>query len=354
MSAVLPLTIDMVRGVLAREGPTAAAVREALAGVASPSEAWEILDARGMTPSASAPWLAWTPRTCEFCGGLGTYWRYVPRIDGGDVVMCASCKGLTVDAPEPVGVPDSIELAVALAGDPEGVARCSLLAVEALARLAQWGDRPVPAPRAVWRTASRLLAWNDGPENVPWTRGRRLFEHVASRVRVAAERALTSRERRERREAFAPLREVARALALHGRDPRSGPRLGAVPGRGRPVDRAVPFRGALARDARRPLRADARSAGRGARLRRLSRRRGRARSLAAHGARRHASFRVITTAADIARGAYVSLRSGGMAYHWSIAAWACSAVGSNDARARSKAGTRAGSRSAKAHPSPQG
>lgn len=211
MSAVLPLTIDVVRGVLAREGSSAAAVREALAGVASPSEAWEILDARGMTPSASAPWLAWTPRTCEFCGGLGTYWRYVPRIDGGDVVMCASCKGLTVDAPEPVGVPDSIELAVALAGDPDGIARGSLLAAEALARLAQWGDRPVPAPRAVWRTASRLLAWNDGPENVPWTRGRRLFEHVASRVRVAVERALTSRERRERREAFAPLREVARA-----------------------------------------------------------------------------------------------------------------------------------------------
>jgi hypothetical protein len=211
VNTVLPLTVEAARELLAREGPAVAAVRKVVAEVGTPAEAWEILEARAMTPSADAPWLAWTPRACAFCGGLGTYWRYVPRIDGGDVVMCASCKGLTVDAPEPVPVPDSIELVVALAGDPEGIARCSLLAVEALARLSRWSDHPVSAPRVVWRTASRLLAWNDGPETVPWSRGRRLFEHVTSRVRVAAERTLSSRERRELRQAFAPLRGVARA-----------------------------------------------------------------------------------------------------------------------------------------------
>lgn len=209
MSDAGPLSLGFVRGVLSRDGPNVAAVREALAGIDDPREAWELLDARGMTPPASAPWLSWTPRTCEFCRGLGQYWRFVALLDGGDDVTCASCKGLTVDAPEPVPVPDSMPLVTALAGDPEGVARCTLLAVEAWSRLAAWSDRPVAAPRVVWRTASRLLAWGEGPENVSWTRGRRRFEHVTSRVRAAVERALTSRAWREARRVLVPLREVA-------------------------------------------------------------------------------------------------------------------------------------------------
>ena len=128
--------------------PRLAEARAVVIGLTDVRAAWEALIARSLVPAPSSPY---DPGAYRGHGSLGhgTEWQPLTHTS------------------ESRPTPPTIDDAVALASDPEGISRASRLAAEFLARVRPWRreERPEDAPQRVWRVlklpASEGLAADD-------------------------------------------------------------------------------------------------------------------------------------------------------------------------------------------------
>lgn len=120
--------------VLAPLTPQASVVREAMAGVTEPDEAWEILAARGLIPvswtSAGTRQIVSVGVRCDACGERVEFMGHVRGCEFEDT-------------------PATVLAAATLAADPGGVTAVETLARVCFERL--YGDNATVEPRVLWR-----------------------------------------------------------------------------------------------------------------------------------------------------------------------------------------------------------